>query len=314
MREAAALAPDNAEIAARLEKMASYTRTLRVPGDFATPAEALASARDRDRILISEQVWKGPLVIDTAVELQGAGSGKTIVECDATKAAAITIGPNAKGARISGISFRHETFHAEGGERFSAALVRGGGAVFVDCHFTGASGHGLAVVEGGEALVSRCRLADNAWNGAAAIGGGSTLEIRDSEARDNFQNGIESWDGASVTLVNNRCEGNSRNGIHADNGAGTAVIEGNRLIANREFGLILGSAANGRATGNIVRSNLLGGMVVRKTAAAITLTSNQVSLNEGPGLILEKGVTGDPLTSNKVEKNKGRDLTADAEL
>ncbi|MEI6705049.1 MAG: hypothetical protein WCL71_16175, partial [Deltaproteobacteria bacterium] len=46
LREAAALAPGNVEIAARLEKMASYTRTLRVPGDFATPAEALASARD----------------------------------------------------------------------------------------------------------------------------------------------------------------------------------------------------------------------------------------------------------------------------
>jgi parallel beta-helix repeat protein len=140
------------------------------------------------------------------------------------------------------------------------------------------------------------------------------MEIRDSEARDNFQNGIESWDGASVTLVNNRCEGNSRNGIHSDNGTGSAVIEGNRLIANREFGLVLGSAANGRATGNIIRSNLLGGMVVRKPAATVTLTSNQVSLNEGPGLILEKGVTGDPLTSNKVEKNKGRDVSPDAEL
>jgi parallel beta-helix repeat protein len=314
LREAAALAPNNAEIAARLEKMASYTRTLRVPGDFATPAEALASARDRDRILISEQVWKGPLVIDAAIELQGVGAGKTIVECAATAAAAITIGPNAKGARVSGISFRHETFHAEGGERFSAALVRSGSATFADCHFTGASGHGLAVVEGGEALVSRCRFADNAWNGAAAIGGGSTLEIRDSEARDNFQNGIESWDGANVILANNRCEDNSRNGIHADNGAGTAIIEGNRLTGNREFGLVLGSAANGRATGNIVRSNLMGGMVVRKPAAAVTLTSNQVSLNEGPGLILEKGVTGDPLSSNKVEKNKGRNLTADAEL
>ena len=314
LREAAALAPENAEIAARLEKMASYTRTLRVPGDFDTPAEALAAARDRDRIVIAEQTWKGPLVVDAAVEIQGAGSGKTIVECDATEAAAITIGPNAKGARISGISFRHETFHAEGGERFSAALVRGGGAAFVDCHFTGASGHGLAVVEGGEAFATRCRFADNAWNGAAAIGGGCTLEIRDSEARDNFHNGIESWDGASVTLVNNRCEANSRNGIHADNGTGSAVIEGNRLIANREFGLLLGSAANGRATGNIVRSNLLGGIVVRNAAAAVNFTSNQVSLNEGPGLILERGVSSDSLTSNSVEKNKGGNLAPDVDL
>ncbi len=314
LREAASLAPDNAEIAARLEKMASYTRTLRVPGDFTSPVEALAAARDNDRIVIAGQVWKGPLVVNAAVELQGAGSGKTVIECGATESAAITIGPDAKGARVTGVIFRHESFHAEGGERFSAALVRGGGAAFVDCHFIGASGHGLAVVEGGEAFASRCRFADNAWNGAAAIGASCTLEIRDSESVENFHNGIESWDGASVTLVNNRCQSNSRNGIHVDNGAGSAVIEGNRLVSNREFGLLLGSAGSGRATANIIRSNLLGGLVVRKSAAAVTLTSNQVSLNEGPGLILEKGVSVDSLTSNKVEKNKGRDLARDADL
>ncbi len=170
MREATALAPDNPEIAARLEKMASYTRTLRVPGDFATPAEALAAARDRDRIVLAEQTWKGPLVVNAAIDLQGAGSAKTIVECPATEGSAITIGPDAKGARISGITFRHESFHALGSDRFSAALVRGGSATFSDCRFSDASGHGLVVIEQGAAIANRCRFSDNGWNGAAAIG------------------------------------------------------------------------------------------------------------------------------------------------
>jgi tetratricopeptide (TPR) repeat protein len=313
LREAASLDPENQDIALRLEKMASYTRTLRVPGDFPTPAEALAAARDRDRIILGEQVWKGPLVVNVAVELQGAGSGKTVIECGATEGSAITIGPGAKGARVTGVTFRHESFHAEGGERYSAALVRGG-ASFIDCRFQDASGHGLAVIEGGEAFVSRCRFSNNAWNGAAAIGAGCVMEIRDSEARENFENGIESWGGASVTLAGNRCEANSRNGIHADNGTGSAIIEGNQLIANREFGLLLGSAANGRASGNLIRENLLGGLVLRKAAATVQLTGNRVNLNEGPGLVLEKGVPPADLASNRIEKNKGRDVSADADL
>jgi tetratricopeptide (TPR) repeat protein len=314
LREAAALAPDNAEIAALLEKVSSYTRTFRVPGDFATPAEALAAARDRDRIVLAGQTWKGPLVINAAVDLQGAGSSQTVVECPPADGCPVTIGPDARGARISGIAFRHESFLADGSERFAAALVRGGGATFVDCRFSEASGHGLAVIEGGEAVASRCRFADNGWNGAAAIGQGSKLEVRDSEAIDNFEHGIESWDGAAATLVNNRCEGNSRNGIHADNRAAAAVIEGNQLIANREFGLVLGSAGSGKVVGNVCRDNLLGGIVVRAAAAAVRVTGNQATSNRGPGMVLEKGLPAAAYASNTASGNVPSQVVTDALL
>jgi hypothetical protein len=296
------------------EKMASYTRTFRVPGDFATPAEALAGARDRDRIILAEQTWKGPLVVNAAVELQGAGSGKTIIECPPAAGCAITIGPDAKAARVTGISFRHETFLADGTERFAAALVRGGGAVFGDCHFSNASGHGLAVIEHGEVIASRCRFSENGWNGAAAIGAGCLLEVRDSEALGNFQHGIESWDGAAVTLVNNRCENNSRNGIHADNGTAAAIIEGNQLIANREFGLVLGSAGSGKITGNAARANLLGGFVIRAAAGAVPVTGNQATLNQGPGLVLEKGLSADAYSANTMTQNHSGQIVTDADL
>jgi parallel beta-helix repeat protein len=314
LREAAVLAPENSEITSRLEKMASYTRTLRVPGDFATPAEALAAARDRDRIVLTEQTWQGPLVINAAIELQGAGSAKTIVECPAGDGSAITIGPDAKGARISGIAFRHESFLAVGTDRFSAALVRGGGATFVECKFSDASGHGLAVIENGEVVANRCRFSDNGWNGAAAIGKGCLLEIRDSESINNFEHGIESWEGAAVTLVNNRCEGNSRNGIHADNDKAAATIEGNQLIANREFGLVLDSAGSGKVSGNTARGNLLGGYVVRTAAASLPFSGNQATLNQGPGLVLEKGLSQASYTGNTLLKNASREVFPDADL
>lgn len=313
IREASLLAPDDKEIAALLEKLSSYTRTLRVPGDFDTPEEALANARDRDRIVLGAETWKGPLVVNAAVEIQGAGVANTRIECAPDNGSAITIGPDAKGARISGISFRHESF-AAGTDRFSVALVRGGNAAFVDCKFTEASGHGLAVIEGGQAVVNHSRFSDNGWNGAAAIGKGSTLEIRDSESVDNFEHGIESWDGAAVILVNNRCEGNSRNGIHADNGLASATIEGNQLIANREFGLVLDSAATGKVSGNTARANLLGGIVIRAAAKVVSVVSNEVTLNKGPGLILEKGLVPTSYSSNTASKNTGEQILAGADL
>ena len=314
LREAATLAPGDAEIAARLEKMASYTRTLRVPGDFATPAEALADARDRDRIVLAEQTWRGQLVINAAVELQGAGSGKTIVMCPATEGCPVIIGPAAKGVRISGITFRHEAFHALGNDRFSAALVNGGTATFVDCRFSDASGHGLMVIDKGSAIASHCRFSDNGWNGASGSGAGSTLEVSDSESIDNFGHGIESWDGATTTLSNNRCEGNCRNGIHTDNGTAAATITGNQLIANREFGLVLDSAGSGKITDNSARANLLGGIVIRKAAVALPVTHNDATLNQGPGLVLEKGLPQAPYATNTSTKNTAQQVLTNADL
>ena len=313
LREASSLAPESAEIAAHLEKFSSYTRTLRVPDDFATPQEALDAAHDRDRIVLGAGTWKGPLVIDAAVELQGAGFAETKVECTPENGSAITIGPAAKGARVSGISFRHETF-AVGTKRFSVALVRGGSATFVDCRFTDASGHGLAVIESGQATVSRSRFADNGWDGAAVIGKGSALDARDCESLDNFEHGIESWDGAALVLVNTRCEGNSRNGIHADNGLAPATLQGNQLIANREFGIVIESGGSGKITGNIARANLLGGIVIRAAAARLPVTLNQVTHNLGPGLILEKGLIASSYANNSVSQNTGLQILPDTDL
>jgi len=314
LREAAVLAPGDGRIAALLEKMASYTRTLRVPGDFATPAEALAAARDRDRIVLTGQTWKGPLLVNAAVDLEGAGPGQTIVTCPPEDGSPIVIGPDARGARISGITFRHETFLADGRERFAAAMVRGGGATFVDCHFLEASGHGLVVIESGEAIANRCRFSSNGWNGASAIGAGSRLEARDCESLDNFGHGIESWDGASVTLVNNRCEGNTRNGIHADNRQAAAEIDGNQLVSNREYGLVLTSAGAGNAVRNTARGNLLGGYVIRHAAAAVVVNGNHARDNQGPGLILEKGLNASDYAGNELGNNTPRDSLSNVDF
>lgn len=304
LREAATLAPDDPEIAALFAKMTSYTRTLRVPEEFATPSEALAEARDRDRVVLSAGTWKGPIVVNAAIELQGAGPDKTRITCAADAGCAITLGPGASGARLTGLGFRHESLDGEN-ERFSAALVRGAAVDLLDCHFIDACGHGLAVIEGGKVTARRCRFAGNGWNGAAVTGQGSSLEVADSDAIGNFENGIESWDGAALTARSNRCEGNTRNGIHADNPGAPVVVEKNQLRRNREFGLVLSAANGGHASDNIISQNLLGGAVIR-LAAAIPVERNQLRDNQGPGLTLESGLDPASYLNNKSSGNTGK--------
>lgn len=313
LREASLLSPDDPEIKAQLEKMGSYSRTIRVPEDFSTPAEAISQARDRDRIIVAAGTWEGPLLVTTAIELQGAGPDTTVIQCAAQNGSPITLAGGAKGARITGFSFRHESFDP-GEERYSAALVRGVAADFVDCRFQDASGHGLAVIEGGHAIVNRCRFADNGWNGVAASGPGTLLEVRQSESLRNFGHGIESWDGAAIILNGNRCDDNSRNGVHADNGGGSVTLEKNQFSGNREFGVVLSSAGSGRATGNISRNNLLGGFAIRAPAAGVAFSGNEASRNTGPGLVLDLGLNAASYSGNISTGNEGQQILSNANL
>jgi nitrous oxidase accessory protein NosD len=313
LREAAALAPEDPLIAAALEKISAYVRTLRVPGDFATPAEALAAARDGDRIVVAKGSWEGPLLVDAAIELQGASAATSIIFSEAGAGCAITFGPQAAGAQVIGFGFQHRSFD-DSAERFSAVQVRGGDVIFTDCQFSDASGHGLVVVEGGKITASRCRFVGNAWNGVAAMGEGTLLELRDCEATGNFGHGIEAWDGASIILSRNRCEQNSRNGIHADGGTASATIEGNQLVGNREFGLVLGRVASGRVAENVARGNLLGGFVIHSTASAVSVVANQAVKNEGPGLVLEAGLNASLFTQNVATGNQRAQVLPDADF
>lgn len=312
MREALALAPDDAAIMARYEKMASYTRTIRVPEDVKTIDEALASARDRDRIVIAEGTWEGPFVIPVGVELEGV-SGKTIIQCAADAGSVLGLLPGVKDARVSGLTLRHLSFDA-GAERFSLAHVRGAGVDFFDCRFEQGSGHGIAVTEGGHAKVTRCHFTENGWNGIAVTGSGSLLEANKNLLKGNFQNGMECWDGAAVILTNNECTGNSRNGIHIDCGQASATVLDNMLSGNREYGMVITSAGSGEITDNSIEKNILGGMVVKSGGAKVPVKENSISSNKGPGLVLEKGISEDAYSNNRISGNDGKQLISDIDF
>jgi tetratricopeptide (TPR) repeat protein len=304
LREAAALAPEDPNIAALYEKMASYTRTLQVPGDFATLAEAVAAARDRDRIVVGEGTWQGPVIIDKSITLEGAGRDKTIVEVEAAVSTAVTFGRHAGGARASGITFRHRGFDA-GPDRFAALLVRGAEVTLSDCRIADSAGHGLAALEAGRVVATRCLFENNGWDGVAVRGAGSRVELTECESTGNFGHGYDIWDGGSAAIHNSIARDNSGNGILIDTTAADVVIGENDLRGNREYGIVVSAAASGRIHGNRCRENLLGGMAVRFGASRLSFEDNVLEANLGPGLALEQGLQPGAFSSNRATGNSG---------
>ena len=304
LREAAALSPDDTEIAALYQKIASYTRTIHVPADYPKLADAIASARDRDRIMVAEGTFLGPVIIDKAISLEGTGRDKTFVEVGASDSTAATFGRHSGGTRVSGITFRHRGFEA-GNDRFSALLVRGAEINLSDCRAADAAGHGLAVVEAGRVIANRCLFENNGWDGVAVRGAGSRIEFTECEATSNIGHGFDLWDGGSGAIHQSIARDNSGNGIVVGTTADNVVIGNCDLRANREYGIVVASAGSGRVHANRCRENLLGGMAVRTAAARLIFENNILEKNLGPGLALEKGLDPKVFSTNTATGNAG---------
>lgn len=307
MREALALAPNDAEVKALYEKLASYSRTLHVPEDVKTLAEAISGARDRDRIVLGEGTFEAGVVINSAVQLEGAGEGKTILTMAAQKGPVLTFGPDSKGATVTGLVLQHEGFDA-GTSRYPIALVRGAEMEFFDCIFLEGSGHGLAVVDGGHAVAQRCVFKTNGWDGAAASGEGSRITLSESESTGNFGHGIEIWDGASAVVTNSKSSRNSRNGLLVDSAGEGIEVTGSQFFGNREYGLVLNAGASGKVRENSCYANMMGGLVIRFAAISVMVEGNKIEGNSGPGLILEQGLRAEIYDGNHCRSNDGEEL------
>jgi tetratricopeptide (TPR) repeat protein len=307
MREAVVLAPHDPAVKELYEKLASYSRTLRVPQDMQTLKEALEEARDRDRIVLGEGSFEGGVVINSAVLLEGAGEGKSVVVMKAHSGPVLTFGPGANGATITGLVLQHEGFDS-GTSRYPVALVRGSELEFSDCVFLEGSGHGLAVVDGGHAIAQRCVFKSNGWDGAAASGARSRLTISDSESTGNFWHGFEIWDGASAVITNCKGSRNSRNGVLVDSAGEGIEVTGGEFFGNREYGIVLSAGASGKVKGNSSYSNLMGGLLVRFAAISVVVEENRIEKNSGPGLVLEQGLRPEIYEGNQSRSNEGKDV------
>ncbi len=62
------------------KKISGHARVLKVPEDYPTIGEALATARDKDKVVVGEGTYQEMLVLRAAVEVEGAGPEKTVIE------------------------------------------------------------------------------------------------------------------------------------------------------------------------------------------------------------------------------------------
>lgn len=301
--EAKTLAPNDPEVAAVFDKISAYPRTLKVPAEVATLNEAIALARDNDRIVVGAGMYNESLIINKVIEV--VGDGKVVVETAGEASPALTLGPSAQNTKISGITFRHRSMDTAA-ERFPAVLVRGAAVALRDCVFSHASGHGVMVMDQGRVGFAQCRFEANGWDGLSVKGEGSAVNVKNSVAVRNGEHGIDVWDGAAAALTENVCSNNQRNGITIVSAAAPVTLASNQLEGNREYGMVLVSAGGGTASGNQAKANLLGGIVVRAAASLVTVQGNKATANQGPGLSLETGLDEARYKANEATTNRGK--------
>lgn len=302
MREAVALHPENEEIRKVYERVASYTRTIRVPEDKPSLAEALMDVRARDRIVLGEGTFEAGLSINTPVNIEGAGLDKTILKFEAKQAPVLTFGPEADGATVNHITFQVSGFDVSD-TRYPAVQIRGSEINFGDCLFEKASGHGVEVMDGGKLTAIRCLFDANGWDGAAAHGEGTKMDIRESKSTDNIGHGYEVWDGAALSLTKSTAKGNTRAGVLLDSNGADMQIVSCEIMGNREYGIVIARGLSGQVSGNLCYANRTGGVVIREAGAAIKLMNNRIEKNIGIGLQLESGVTQMNISGNVIQRN-----------
>ena len=215
----------------------------------------------------------------------------------------MTFGPNAQGAHLDGVIFKHSSFdHAQ--ERFPAVQVRGAAVTFSQCVFREAAGHGLAAMEGAEIVAKQCRFEANGWDGLSVFDDQTKARISDCVSMANGEQGIDVWKNAIAILENNRCDENSRNGILIDTSAAIAM-KGNTLRGNREYGVVLRQVGKGDIENNRILGNAIGGMAIAAKAQNASVKQNQLEANQGPGILLEKGVDEKKYAENAISVPQG---------
>lgn len=305
------LMPDDPDISALYEKVASYGRTIRVPHEFSDLQKALDAARDHDRVVLDPGTYEGSFFVKTAVILE-ASSGEVILSCAAESGPALTIHKEAQGAKIFRLQFHHTTLLPDA-ERYSTVLVAGAKVSFDGCRFYRAAGHGMAVIQGGDVSIDQCRFEENGWDGISVQDAKSQAQIRNSIFLENIHHGIQIWNHGSAVVENNRCANNCLNGIFIDTSA-AVTVKANQLNNNREYGIVLRAASEGEVEGNRIAENLLGGMAIATAAKTIACQKNIFGNNNSAALLLGKNLSAKAYTANQFPTSAERSIKTDVTM
>ena len=312
LREAMRLAP-RPEYQGLYQRISAHARILRVPEDFGTVGEALATARTNDKLRIGEGTYVESLVFPAAVDLEGAGSDKTIIECPGTESSVVTMGKEAGGSRMSGFTLRQSGV-ALTEKRFPVVAVDGAKVVIEDCRVENGSGHGIAVLGGSTVILRRVRVTKCGWDGLAVYGQGSRAEVLEGRFELNLHHGIDAWDGGGVAVTRSRCSGNGLTGMVLMSNGVVSRMEGCTSDLNRELGVLVANGTQVVLRDNQFLSNLLGGVLVRDEGTRASLSKNRIMKNGEAGVVVDQKSVLERFENNEARENSGEQIRLKADL
>lgn len=295
---------DEPEIQALYEKMSGYTRILEVPTEFATISEALEAARDRDRVVIKAGTYVESLVVKTKVDMEGAGEGKTIIECESKTASVLLASGSASGCRVAGITLRQSGISLED-ERYPVVVADAAELNLENCRIENGSGHGIAIINGGSGNLQSVRVSKCGWDGLAVYGEGSKAVVENSRFEANIHHGVDAWGGGSVEAKVTRSTLNGLAGFVMMSPGVTSQLLQCTSDRNRDVGYMVSNGSKAKLQSNRAESNLLGGIVIEGEGTEASLDGNVVERNEKVGILVDQRSTLTSYKRNTSRLNKG---------
>ena len=288
-------------------KISAYTRLLKVPGDYSTITEALAAARSNDKIRLGEGVFTEALSLNVKVDIEGAGSGKSIIQCEAEKASVLLSTKEAGGSRVAALTLR-QTGISLAAERYPVALADGAKLVLEDCLIEGGAGHGVAVINGGSASLRDVRVLKCGWDGLAVNGDGSVADAVDCRFDSNFHHGIDAWGGGRVTVKSSRATKNGLAGVVIMSRGVRSELVQCTIDRNREVGVSISNGTIAVLRSNRVEENLLGGVMIEGEGTTAGMEGNVTERNSKFGIMADRRSTIEPFRENETKENIGEQL------
>jgi parallel beta-helix repeat protein len=279
--------------------------TIRVPGDQASIAAAMAVAGAGDTVSLAPgtyfetlalktgvRVVGGPSVIDAAGLDHGVTADASVTCCASAERLTVQ-GANGSGVWLigaSGVSVADSISRGNGNIGF---YVQGGADVrLVRDTAEQNAGAGFRADLSQRTVIDAAHSLGNAFAGVRVFGGTARLER--SVVTGNGGS-VRLSHGAAVVAERNEVMGNGASGIRVDGGddpadllPARAVLEGNRVEGNQGHGIAVDDGSEADLSGNTVHANGGNGVLVAHGSTA-ELAANQITGN-GAGVVVHAGL------------------------
>jgi nitrous oxidase accessory protein NosD len=281
-------------LTAMLIIFSASAKTLNVPQEYKTVAEAVKAAVAGDTVLLKAGVYKGPFFFKTGLTIKGEDRDKVILQYPATKGAVFTLRRIRSGS-IESVKIIHtdvDKLDPKVTSRPSLIDMKDSSVNLRDCHLIGAAGNAIFANGRSNTRIENCIVQESAWNGMYLGSYGScSIIVESCTCEDNVASGIKFADGTSGIAEDNTCRNNGNCGIMIANASSSAVVNNNRCDSNTG-GILFVSGGSGTAASNTCQLNKFVGIGIRSVGSSATIVGNTCEDNLRSGISIYEGARG----------------------